>query len=124
LQASSRCFSAAFKPVKGSTASSHDAGFVLEADPARGRTEDGRLFHDGRPLPGSLVVAYRKDAGLNSAPNSVKEELRARTDKDGRIVVPVTGGLWLLKSVYMQRAAAGSGADWESVWTALTFKVG
>ena len=32
--------------------------------------------------------------------------------------------MWLLKSVYMERAAAGSGADWESVWSALTFKVG
>jgi hypothetical protein len=96
--------------------------FVLEADPAR--ATDGRvpvrLLHDGRPLPGSLVVAYRKDSG----PNPGKEELRARTDKDGRVVVPVTGGVWLLKSVHMQRAAAGSGADWESVWTALTFRVG
>ena len=53
-----------------------------------------------------------------------KESLRARTDKDGRIVLPVSSGMWLLKSVYMERAAAGSGADWESVWSALTFKVG
>ena len=92
--------------------------FVLEADPAR--ATDGRvpvrLLHNGRPLQGSLVVAYRKDSG--------KEELRARTDKDGRVVLPVTSGVWLLKSVHMERAAAGSGADWESVWTALTFKVG
>jgi uncharacterized GH25 family protein len=92
--------------------------FVLEADPARatGGRVPVRLLHNGRPLQGSLVVAYRKDSG--------KEELRARTDKDGRVVLPVTGGVWLLKSVHMQRAAAGSGADWESVWTALTFKVG
>ena len=92
--------------------------FVLEADPAR--ATDGRvpvrLLHNSRPLQGSLVVAYRKDSG--------KEELRARTDKDGRVVLPVTDGVWLLKSVHMERAAAGSGADWESVWTALTFKVG
>ena len=51
------------------------------------------------------------------------EELRARTDKDGRVVVPVTSGVWLLKAVHMERAAAASGADWESVWTALTFRV-
>lgn len=92
--------------------------FVLEADPAR--ATDGRvplrLLHNGRPLSGSLVVAYRKD--------SSNEQLRARTDKDGRIVLPVTAGVWLLKSVHMARAAAGSGADWESVWTALTFRVG
>ena len=95
---------------------------VLEADPARaaGGRVPVRLVHDGRPLPGALVIAYRKDAGSKDSGN---EELRARTDKDGRIVVPVTGGVWLLKSVYMERAAAGSGADWESVWTALTFHV-
>jgi len=32
--------------------------------------------------------------------------------------------VWLVKAVHMERAAATSGADWESVWTALTFKVG
>jgi hypothetical protein len=36
----------------------------------------------------------------------------------------VTDGIWLIKAVQMERAAAGSGADWESVWTSLTFRVG
>ena len=97
--------------------------FVLEADPARavGGKVPIRLLRDGRPLAGALVVAYRKDSG-GVSPES-KEELRARSDKDGRIVLPVTAGVWLLKAVHMERAAAGSGADWESVWTALTFQV-
>ena len=113
--------------------------FVLDADPARassGRVPV-RLLRNGRPLPGALVVAYRRDSSATFAgpasqskagaesreANDSKEALRARTDKDGRIVLPVSSGVWLLKSVYMERAAAGSGADWESVWSALTFMV-
>ncbi len=95
---------------------------VLEADPtsAAGGRLPVRLLHEGRPLAGALVVAYRKDAGVTP---EATEELRARTDKDGRVVVPVTSGIWLLKAVHMERAAAASGADWDSVWTALTFRV-
>ena len=118
--------------------------FVLDADPARasGGRVPVRLLRDGRPLPGALVVAYRRDsiatfpgpaiqgkagesreAKESRGAKESKEALRARTDKDGRIVLPVSSGVWLLKSVHMERAAAGSGADWESVWSALTFKV-
>jgi uncharacterized GH25 family protein len=115
--------------------------FVLEADPARARAGrvPVRLLHDGRPLAGALVVAYRKEpgafatapAGLAPRPlnptgppvPSSTEMLRVRTDKDGRVVLPVTPGVWLLKAVHMERAAAESGADWSSVWTALTFQV-
>lgn len=106
--------------------------FVLDADPARasGGRVPVRLLRDGRPLPGALVVAYCRDSSATvpgsasqSKANESQEALRARTDKDGRIVLPVSSGVWLLKSVYMERAAAGSGADWESVWSALTFKV-
>jgi len=114
--------------------------FVLEADPthAAGGRLPMRLLHEGRPLVGALVVAYRKDPGVaatgppassvvppTSIPAiSVNEALRVRTDKNGRVVLPVTTGVWLVKAVHMERAAATSGADWESVWTALTFKVG
>ena len=111
--------------------------FVLEADPTRaaGGKVPIRLVRDGRPLAGALVVAYRKDpravssgaagsSATSPASPASKEELRTRTDKDGRVVLPVTAGLWLLKAVHMERAAAESGADWESVWTALTFRVG
>jgi len=95
--------------------------FVLDADPAA--ADEGRvpvrLLHDGRALPGALVVAYRKDPGGTDA----SEELRARTGADGRVTLAVTPGVWLVKAVHMERAAAGSGADWNSVWTALTFQV-
>ena len=106
--------------------------FVLDADPvqAAGSRVPVRLLRNGRPLPGALVVAYRKDSSA-AVPGAMRqgkvvegqEVLRARTDKDGRIVLPVSSGVWLLKSVYMERATAGSGADWESVWSTLTFQV-
>jgi uncharacterized GH25 family protein len=95
---------------------------VLEADPALAK--DGRLpvrlLHDGRPLAGTLVVAYKKETSAAAS----AEALRARTDKDGRVVVGITPGLWLLKAVHMDRAMGAGDVDWESVWTSLTFKVG
>jgi hypothetical protein len=96
--------------------------FALEADPAAapGGRLPMRLLHDGRPLPQALVIAYRKDAG---AAGAGREAMRARTDANGRIVLKVEPGRWLVKAVYMKGAAADSGADWESVWTALTFEV-
>lgn len=95
--------------------------FVLEADPVSGKQLPMRLLKDGRPLQGALVVAYKKDAAPAA---SASEVTRTRTDKNGRIVVSLSDGLWLIKAVQMERAAAGSGADWESVWTSLTFRVG
>jgi uncharacterized GH25 family protein len=95
--------------------------FVLDADPAAASHGHVpvRLLHDGRALSDALVVAYRKDPGGANA----TEELRARTGADGRVTLAVKPGIWLLKAVHMKRAAAGSGADWNSVWTALTFQV-
>jgi hypothetical protein len=49
--------------------------------------------------------------------------MRGRTDNEGRVAVPMSAGVWLIKAVQMERAAAGTGADWESVWTSLTFQV-
>jgi hypothetical protein len=96
--------------------------FVLDADPsgAPGARVPMRLLHEGKPLAGALVVAFRKDAGTTG---EGREALRARTDADGRIAVNLEPGIWLVKAVHMERAAADSGADWESVWTALTFEV-
>jgi hypothetical protein len=101
-------------------------GFTLELMPetdpttaAPGTTVPMRLLLEGRPLARALVVAYRKDAG---APGAGTEKLRARTDAEGRIAVALEPGHWLVKAVYMKGAAASTTADWESVWTALTFE--
>ena len=95
---------------------------VPEADPhtlAGGRLPV-RLLHEGRPVEGALVIAMRRTSDSDAGGNVV---VRSRTDADGRIDVPLTSGVWLVKAVHMERAKAGAGTDWESVWTALTFRV-
>jgi uncharacterized GH25 family protein len=114
--------------VGSSSASGYDRvlGLTLElvpqADPQSvpGGRLPVRLLHDGKPLQGALVVAIRRTPGVRG---EGEVTLRSRTDAEGRIEVPVTSGEWLLKAVHMERAAAATGADWESVWTALTFRV-
>jgi uncharacterized GH25 family protein len=95
---------------------------VPEADPqgTAGARLPVRLLHEGRPLEGALVVAMRRSSDAGGEGEIVS---RSRTDADGRIVVPLTSGIWLLKAVHMGRAKAGSAAEWDSVWTALTFRV-
>jgi len=94
---------------------------VLDADPiaAAGRLPL-RLLHENKPLEGALVVAFRK---TSTSPGKAEERNRGRTDAQGRITIPVDAGVWLVKAVHMHRAQPGSGADWESVWTSLTFQV-
>ena len=96
--------------------------FVPEADPttAAGTSVPIRLLLEGKPLSQALVVAYRKDAGTSG---EGAETLRARTDAHGRVTVAIEPGQWLMKAVYMKGADASTSADWESVWTALTFEV-
>ena len=36
--------------------------------------------------------------------------------------IPVSAGKWRLYTIHMERAL-GSDADWESVWTTLTFEI-
>ena len=78
------------------------------------------LLHEGRPLQGALVIAMRRTSASDGEGHVV---VTSRTDAEGRIEVPLTSGVWLVKAVHMERAKAGTGADWESVWTALTFRV-
>ncbi|MGH9368842.1 MAG: DUF4198 domain-containing protein [Thermoanaerobaculia bacterium] len=75
-----------------------------------------RLVYEGKPLKGALVVAQRR-----AAP---EEEVRARTDARGEAAMRLSGkGIWLLKAVHMVPAPPGVDADWESVWTSLTFEI-
>jgi len=76
-----------------------------------------RLTYESRPLAGALVVAMNR---LNPA-----EKLAARTDDDGRVRFRLRpGGMWLIKSVHMVPAPAGTGANWMSFWASLTFESG
>lgn len=74
-----------------------------------------RLIYEGKPLAGALVVAFNKAEPL--------KKLKARTDKDGRAQLDFNRpGVWLVTSVHMFPAPAGTNADWESVWASLTFE--
>ena len=77
-----------------------------------------RLTYENRPLAGALVVAMNR---LNPS-----KKISARTDKDGRVRLRLTGknGMWLIKAVHMIPAAVGSNADWSSYWASLTFELG
>jgi hypothetical protein len=75
-----------------------------------------RLLYDGRPLPGALVVAMNR--------RHPAAKLTARTDRDGRVHLPLQqAGMWLVKAVHMVAAAPGQGAEWESFWASLTFEL-
>ena len=72
-----------------------------------------RLIYQNRPLPGTLVVAFRK--------GHPEEKLSARTAADGRVRLPLAGeGMWLVKAVHI----VPDGEDWQSYWASLTFSKG
>jgi uncharacterized GH25 family protein len=73
------------------------------------------VLYDGKPLPNALVVAmHQEDPSLR---------LRLRSDAKGRVAFQLPKrGIWLIKSVQMIPAPAGSNADWESLWASLTFE--
>jgi uncharacterized GH25 family protein len=73
------------------------------------------VLYDGKPLPNALVVAmHQEDPSLR---------FRVRSDAKGRVTFHLPKrGIWLIKSVQMIPAPAGSNADWESLWASLTFE--
>ncbi len=74
------------------------------------------LTYEGRPLPGGLVVAMNR-----STPAA---KLSARTDAKGRVTFRLPQpGVWLVKSVHMVPAPAGTNAEWASYWASLTFQL-
>jgi uncharacterized GH25 family protein len=90
---------------------------VPETDPyalAPGRSLVVRVLYEGKPLAGALVMA------LDAA--SAHEPQRVRSGPDGRASFALPrAGSWLVKTVHMIPAPAGTGADWESFWASLTF---
>ncbi len=70
-----------------------------------------RVLYEDAPLSDALVVALNREG----------KRVEARTGVDGRATLNLDEGVWLVKSVYVVRAPAGSGADWESFWASLTF---
>jgi uncharacterized GH25 family protein len=73
------------------------------------------MLYEGKPLANALVVAlHQEDSSLR---------IRLRSDAKGRVTFHLPKhGVWLIKSVQMIPAPAGSNADWESLWASLTFE--
>ena len=106
-----------------STHADRPVGFRLEliadGNPYLLRSNDElsfRLLYEGRPLAGALIAAVNR--------RHPEAKRTARSDASGRVTFPLSHeGTWLIKTVHMVPAPAGSGADWESIWASLTFEV-
>lgn len=103
-----------------------DLELVAERDPRDGPAPGGfpfRLLRHGEPLAGALVEAVRLDRPLDRSEVSAAP-LAARSDAAGRVRFDLAApGRWRVTAVAMDEAPPGSGADWRSVWTALTFEL-
>ncbi len=94
---------------------------VLQADPYS--------LGPGKTLP--AVVLFRGKPAVNIAVESAwieggkaKMETIGRTDKDGRIRIPVVAvGPHRLHAIVMERCAEPKVADWESFWASFTFEI-
>ena len=92
---------------------------VPEANPAGlrpGADLPVRLLYQGKPLARALVVAIPRE--------NPEEKVAARSDARGRVRLRLPrGGDWLVKAVHMIPAPKETGADWESFWASLTFRM-
>ena len=105
-------------PTQGDRTLGFTLELVAERNPYSLRAGEDlpvRLTYQNRPLAGALVIAMNR---LNPS-----EKLSARTDSNGRVRFRLRpGGMWLIKSVHMIPAPAGSNAEWTSFWASLTFE--
>ena len=86
---------------------------VPETNPLAASPVRLRLLFEGKPLAGALVTAIDREG----------VRLTARSDSHGRVAIALPKpGVWLVKSVWMVPAPAGSDVDWESLWASLTFE--
>lgn len=75
-----------------------------------------RLLHDGKPLSGALVTAFR--------PGTTDGDLNVRTGPDGRAAFRLPApGMWRIAAVHLVDAPRDVTADWESLWASLTFEL-
>jgi uncharacterized GH25 family protein len=93
---------------------------VFKKDPGTLSSSSGgslpvTLLYEGEPLEGALVTAMEHE---NPA-----QKIRSRTDHRGQAVLKLGKGVWLIKAVQMTPASSGVDADWESVWTSVTFEI-
>lgn len=127
LEIYSRCAKTIIATPGAARYTGHDRvlGLRLELIPetspvaARSTSMTFRLLYEGQPLAGALVVAMERQTA--ASPTATKPS--ARSDKTGRVTLPLTRGVWLVKAVHMVPAPKGIAAEWESVWASVTFEL-
>lgn len=109
----------------------HPLEFVLLRDPRSLRPGDSvtvELRFRGALLVGAPVHADHAPFDtprVGGADGHGVAGFAAVTDARGRFVVPIAAdGLWNVRAVHVVEAASGSGADWDTHWSSLTFAVG
>ncbi|MBC7717948.1 MAG: DUF4198 domain-containing protein, partial [Pseudorhodobacter sp.] len=79
-----------------------------------------QLLYLNQPLRGALGKALPQTA----AGDAQAAQITGRTDSQGRVTLPLShGGVWLINAVHMVPAPPQYNAEWESVWSSLTFEV-
>jgi hypothetical protein len=120
----SRCAKSLLMAAPASPWSAPDRAFglplelVVESDPYAGKSAEFRvrLLYRGEALPGALITAFHKA--------TLQRRLEARTDKEGRArLVLDRNGVWLLNAVHLLPAQKKSGAQWETLWSSVTFEI-
>jgi uncharacterized GH25 family protein len=101
---------------------------VPMADPARGTRLRVRVLYHGQPLAHALVRAWRQPLAGGAVPlaaaarDSVGPAAEARTDRRGVATLPLgRTGEWLVSTVHMVPSEDRAVADWQSLWSSLTF---
>jgi uncharacterized GH25 family protein len=105
---------------------SHPVGMAIEIVPERspvglkaGDSLPVRVLFRGQPASGLQI-----ESTWAGAAGPAKKAIVGRTDKDGRIVVPLAStGKWRIHTIRMERCTEPSVADWESYWASLTFEL-
>ena len=100
----------------------HPLEFVPLRDPetlGAGDTVPVRLLYGGRALAGAHV-----HAGPAPRADEAPHDHELVTDTAGILRLPILrSGLWNLRTIHVTQAPAGSGADWETHWASLVFRV-
>jgi len=88
---------------------------VPETNPMAGAPLRVRVLLEGKPRANALVTAFHRD--------DPTARLATRTDAAGRVTLALPKpGVWLIKTVELVPAPAGSSFDWEGLWASLTFE--
>jgi hypothetical protein len=83
-------------------------------EPAPEREIALRLWFDGAPLEGALIEVRRLDDRVAAA--------HGTTDREGRLRLRLGPGSWVATSVRLDPSRPAT-ADWESLWSSLTFNL-